>query len=75
MRARQVAHGAVGVAKALFGFDPADPREVMARRRACLACPRLRKPSLLLPARCADCGCSIKLKSQVQTERCPRGRW
>lgn len=75
MRARQVAHGAVGVAKALFGFDPADPRVVMARRRACLSCPRLRKVSVALPARCADCGCAIRLKTQVASEACPRGRW
>lgn len=69
-----IAHGAVGIAKAIVGFDPADPRLVMARRRACLACPALRKVGLL-PARCYDCGCVIRLKTQVASERCPRGLW
>lgn len=68
-------HGAQGVAKALFGFDPAPTRTVMARRRACLACPALRKPSIAVPARCAECGCIVRLKSVVLGEECPRGMW
>jgi hypothetical protein len=61
--------GAVGVAKAALGVQPAPSEVVRARWAACLACADHDC------GRCMACGCFTGAKIRVAGESCPRGVW
>ena len=61
--------GAVGVAKAALGVQPAPAEVVRERWAACLACEDHDC------GRCMACGCFTGAKVRVAGESCPRGVW
>ena len=74
---RQIARGAVGVAKSTAGVGIASPRVIARRRTICDACEHAR-PCRGKPGRactCAICGCWVRHKARLAEERCPEGRW
>ena len=50
----------------------APPRRLTASQRMaiCRKC-----PSMTRDKRCVHCGCFLKLKTRVPTEKCPTGKW
>ena len=46
-----------------------NPDVVEQRRATCNICPERAGPV------CGVCGCIVKLKTQIDNETCPRGRW
>lgn len=62
-------HGAVGLLKAWTGLDRADEGTVTLRRMTCLHCPKRHKRI------CIACGCYLREKTLVASEKCPLGRW
>lgn len=66
---RRYIRGAVGLAKAGLGIDPAHPRVIVARRQRCAPCPMQHR------GRCRACGCVIKAKTMIRDESCPKGMW
>ena len=67
-----LAHGVVGIAKALTGIDRASDATVAARTAICEACDQWQK--LPVGHRCKACGCT-GLKLLVASESCPLGKW
>jgi len=41
------------------------------RLEICRACPRLFAPTVT----CKECGCFMKVKTQIKTAVCPIGKW
>ena len=72
----QLAHGAVGLTKALVGIDRAPAAVVAARVQACRQCDRAtRHKDGVRVLKCLECSCWIKLKTRLTRERCPLDRW
>ena len=75
-----IIHGAVGIAKAVVGIDRTDPDELTRRVRACLGHPT-GGPDAIPPCdqydsgKCNACGCFVKFKTKLDSERCPLGKW
>lgn len=61
--------GAIGLAKALTGIDRADDVTILLRRHACVKCPKRHKRL------CMMCGCYLREKTLVASEKCPLGKW
>ena len=72
----QLAHGAVGLTKALVGIDRAPAAVIAARRAICQQCDRAtRHRDGVRVRRCLECKCWIKLKTRIAGETCPLGKW
>lgn len=80
----KVAHGAVGLAKAVLGVGKAPQAVVAERRNLCRACehatrnaaPRFAATGGLTSlSRCKLCSCVIIAKTRNAEESCPDGRW
>lgn len=67
--------GAVGIAKATLGVDPATPETIEARRKTCESCPDGLYENGRCDLRKGGCGCRLALKWKIDGERCPRGHW
>ncbi len=66
----------VGLAKLDHGISGTclPPEEVINKRRAiCEGCELQSKRGLL--SRCKPCGCFVRAKVRVATEKCPKGKW
>jgi hypothetical protein len=71
-----LAHGAVGLTKALVGIDRAPAAVIEARRAICRQCDRAtRHKDGVRVLRCQECACWIKLKTRLAGETCPLGKW
>jgi hypothetical protein len=77
-----VAHGALGLAKAVLGIAAADEKVRAQRTAICQACPHSAKHptkrsanGLPLVRFCEMCGCLLAAKIRVATERCCAGKW
>jgi hypothetical protein len=54
--------------------DPAPG--LYARRVAiCRECPAFLPAGRVVGARCAECGCFLKLKARIRGAKCPVGKW
>jgi hypothetical protein len=72
----QLAHGAVGLTKALVGIDRAPAAVTEARRAICRQCDRAtRHKDGVRVLKCLECSCWIKPKTRLAGERCPLGKW
>lgn len=74
----KIAKGATGLTKAALRLDRADDQTISSRRDACRSCERSERRSIagVVQVRtCAACGCLIRAKSLVASERCPLGKW
>lgn len=78
----KLVRGAVGLGKAMFGVDMAEPQVVQWRLYKCLHCPYKYYASMNMPLwtkfgpwACRQCGCFIKAKVQIASEQCPMGKW
>ncbi len=49
--------------------------ETSARLKVCVACDRFRQATRVTGPRCEECGCFVKVKARLATERCPLGKW
>ena len=73
----QIAKGAAGLAKATLGIDRADDATIETRRNLCRACPEA-VPCIKNTAKfcmCNKCGCLLKAKTVIASEKCPLGKW
>ena len=71
-----LAHGAVGLTKALVGIDRAPDAVIKARRAICQQCDRAtRHRDGVRVRRCLECKCWIKQVTKVADQDCPLGRW
>jgi hypothetical protein len=70
----KVAHGVVGIAKALTGTGGTSVDLVAHRTAVCRSCPHAELAAGVLQ-RCSLCGCSTWAKIRNAREACPIGRW
>jgi hypothetical protein len=70
----RIAHGAVGIAKAITGTGGASPETVAARLAICAPCEHAELTAGVL-RRCRLCGCSTWAKVRNAAEQCPAGKW
>ena len=70
---RRILHGAVGIAVAVTGLDPAEPELVQRRMAICGEC----EHSKFKPGKCDLCGCLLGAKIRLASEKCPDdpARW
>jgi len=74
--------GAIGLTKAQLGVGLAEPRIHQLRFHRCSTCPQIYEAPMNTPfyARfgpwaCRSCGCLVKAKVRLRSERCPLGYW
>ena len=81
---KQAIHGAVTLPKVLFSSTELTQAAIQSRRDICRDCEFSTKNAALLSApckgltaysQCEKCACFIKLKTMVNTEACPVGKW
>ena len=53
------------------GFKTTDEEEKERRLNICYDCDRFDKASI----RCLECGCKLKAKANIDSEKCPLGKW
>jgi hypothetical protein len=70
----KVAHGVVGLVKAITGTGGATAETVAARVAVCNACPNASWIAGML-IQCRLCGCSTWAKVRNAGETCPIGKW
>lgn len=85
--AGRIRHGLAGLAKSLLGINPALGEIVLARREICIACDQNVKCIGATETRCCGklldvlnptartCGCVLKHKVKVASEKCPLDKW
>jgi|GEM_PF-694483 len=86
--ARRLLHGLVGSTKALLQLDKADGDVILHRRMTCSVCPHALpckgnpdeacwcgKLWTGLAGHEQTCGCNIRLKTRLNSESCPMGKW
>jgi len=66
---KQLAKGALGIAKDVLGIDAAADDVVSARWSICSNCQENDRGV------CAKCGCHLSAKSRIGSETCPLGKW
>lgn len=74
---KAISHGALGIAKAIMGVDPAPKEEVARRRAICRGCEFV-IPCKFQPGKvcqCGKCSCILPAKTLVASEQCPIGKW
>ena len=59
------------VKQAAAGFPKATDKEQERRAEICSTCPSLRKEEY----RCGECGCYLKWKISMGTQKCPLNKW
>ena len=72
--AKRIISGVTGNIKVALRVGIADAGTIEARRSACFSC----KACIPLVAglhKCTDCGCIVEPKTQLSSEKCPRGKW
>jgi arabinan endo-1,5-alpha-L-arabinosidase len=72
--AKRIISGVTGNIKIALRVGVADIGTIEARRSACFSC----KACIPLVAglhKCTDCGCIVEPKTQLSSEKCPRGKW
>jgi hypothetical protein len=72
--AKRIISGVTGNIKVALRVGIADSATIEARRSACYSC----KACVSLVAnlhKCTDCGCIVEPKTQLSSEKCPRGKW
>jgi hypothetical protein len=71
-----LAHGAVGLTKAIVGIYRAPAAGNEARRAICQQCDRAtRHKDGVRVRRCLECSCWIKQAIKVASKDCPLGKW
>jgi hypothetical protein len=70
----RLAHGAVGIARAVTGTGGASAETVTARLAICNPCEHAQLTAGVL-RRCRLCGCSTWAKVRNAAEQCPAGKW
>jgi hypothetical protein len=56
-------------------FKVVSNREHKRRLAICLACPSLDPDGWGGSGRCLECGCSVKAKTKIRSQKCPIGKW
>ena len=81
---KTIVRGALGLSRAGLGVGPADPQQVLARRKACSVRDAARHRNnigvgglmVLTPmSTCRACKCHIRAKTSLASEKCPLGKW
>ena len=72
--ARRIVAGVKGNVKVALRVGIADFGTIEARRSACLSC-KACMPLVAGLHNCTDCGCIVESKTQLASEKCPRGKW
>jgi hypothetical protein len=72
----KVKSGAYGVFRAAIGIGKAHGEEVSARRTICRECDKA-EPCLraIEKCKCSECGCLLRIKTSLKSEKCPIGKW
>ena len=76
----KVVNFAAAMARAAKAFAVGDPvfvstEEWKARLAVCVKCEHFQKATSTTQPTCGLCGCVVKLKAWLATERCPAGTW
>jgi hypothetical protein len=56
-------------------FRVVSSREHKRRVAICMACPSLDPNGWGGSGRCLECGCSVKAKTKIRSQKCPIGNW
>jgi hypothetical protein len=81
---RTLVRGVRGVGVATLQTDPADDQTVSRRRAICSACDlasrrvstgRTEARMISATSVCKACKCNIRLKTSIESEKCPLGKW
>lgn len=71
--------GTVGILKSNIASYQTDPETVYSRLDLCRDCPYLKistnKITKKTIFKCGVCGCFLKAKTKIKTEKCPKGFW
>ena len=65
--------GISGLSKAALDIDRADQDTIKQREEQCNGCP-YQKYTLGIE-RCGDCGCVLRAKRKIKSEKCPQNKW
>lgn len=65
--------GGIGVTKASLGIDKSSDSLIKKRLRICEDC-EFKKVKLKKDI-CSKCGCILSLKTKINSEKCPIGKW
>lgn len=75
-KAKRIAKGAVGLTKAALGIDPASPDRVVQRLNICRRCRHfIQGKGYRGKERCKLCGCLLRAKVRINSEKCPEEKW
>jgi hypothetical protein len=69
------AAGAIGVVRSVANADPATPEVVASRLATCEDCPSGLYRNGICDRAGGGCGCYLRLKVRLASERCPKGHW
>lgn len=80
---KRVIAGAVGIAQNALGINQSDDDVYQARLVACASCDYLKRVNGALPRgatvgekdECLACGCPVRDKARLETQKCPIKRW
>ena len=74
---RRLVRGAIGISKSMLGMGVAPPNVQKKRMELCQECPKAVRCAPHAPpvCFCKACGCYLKHKTRLKSERCPMGKW
>lgn len=73
---KQIAHGIYGILKAKLNLDPVSDKLKYNRMTICCSCEQIEyKNDNLVNAKCSECGCYLKYKIALDSEKCPLNKW
>ncbi len=73
VRAKSLAKSAVGFVKS--GMALTDDPKFAERMKVCNGCDKMDKQAFMGTGMCTACGCSLKTKLRMKSEKCPLGKW
>jgi hypothetical protein len=59
----------------LAGMPCCDEKEIARRLRICADCPNFDLMAYSGAGECKVCGCNMEIKTVMETEECPEGKW
>ena len=57
------------------GFPLTKSADFEKRLNICFNCPHFSSKGRITSGRCLECGCFIRAKARLETEKCPIGKW
>lgn len=73
---KQIAKGIYGILKSKLNLDPVTDSLAYNRMSVCYTCESIEvKNDDLRNSKCSECGCWLKYKINLKSEKCPLDKW